>query len=32
LVGAEQSWLSTAGFLDKIGDNLRKEMAARAAA
>ena len=32
LVGAEQSWLSTAGFLDKIDDNLRKEMAARAAA
>jgi isocitrate dehydrogenase len=32
LVGAEQSWLSTAGFLDKIGDNLRKEMADRAAA
>ena len=32
LVGAEQSWLSTSGFLDKIDDNLRKEMAARAAA
>jgi isocitrate dehydrogenase len=32
LVGAEQSWLSTAGFLDKIDDNLRKEMADRAAA
>jgi isocitrate dehydrogenase len=32
LVGAEQSWLSTAGFLDKIGDNLGKAMADRAAA
>ena len=32
LVGAEQSWLSTTGFLDKIDDNLRKEMADRAAA
>ncbi|MGC1711476.1 MAG: NADP-dependent isocitrate dehydrogenase [Methyloceanibacter sp.] len=32
LVGAEQSWLSTAGFLDKIDANLRKEMAERAAA
>ena len=32
LVGAEQSWLSTSGFLDKIDDNLRKEMADRAAA
>jgi isocitrate dehydrogenase len=32
LVGADQSWLSTSGFLDKIGDNLRKEMADRAAA
>ena len=32
LVGAEQGWLSTAGFLDKIDDNLRKEMADRAAA
>jgi len=32
LVGAEQSWLSTAGFLDKIDANLRKEMADRAAA
>jgi len=26
LVGAEQSWLSTSGFLDKIDHNLRKEM------
>jgi isocitrate dehydrogenase len=32
LVGAEQSWLSTSGFLDKIDDNLRKEMADRVAA
>ena len=32
LVGAEQSWLSTSGFLDKIDANLRKEMADRAAA
>jgi isocitrate dehydrogenase len=32
LVGADQRWLSTAGFLDKIGDNLRKAMAERAAA
>jgi len=32
LIGADQKWLSTSGFLDKIGDNLRKEMADRAAA
>jgi isocitrate dehydrogenase len=32
LVGAEQSWLSTSGFLDKIGANLPKAMADRAAA
>jgi isocitrate dehydrogenase len=32
LVGADQSWLSTSGFLDKIDDNLRKAMADRAAA
>jgi len=32
LVSADQQWLSTAGFIDKIGDNLRKEMADRAAA
>jgi isocitrate dehydrogenase len=32
LVGADQSWLSMSGFLDKIGDNLRKAMADRAAA
>ena len=27
LVGAEQSWLSTSGFLDKIDENLQKAMA-----
>jgi isocitrate dehydrogenase len=27
LVGAEQRWLSTTGFLDKIDENLRKAMA-----
>ena len=27
LVGAEQKWLSTEGFLDKIDENLRAEMA-----
>ena len=32
LVGTEQRWLSTTGFLDKIDDNLRKAMAERAAA
>ena len=32
LVGADQKWLSTSGFIDKVGDNLRKEMADRAAA
>jgi isocitrate dehydrogenase len=32
LVGADQHWLSTSGFLDKIGDNLSKAMADRAAA
>jgi isocitrate dehydrogenase len=32
LVGADQHWLSTGGFLDKIADNLTKEMADRAAA
>ena len=32
LVGADQRWLSTFGFLDKIRDNLRKERADRAAA
>lgn len=28
LVGADQKWLSTTGFLDKVSDNLRKAMAA----
>jgi isocitrate dehydrogenase len=28
LVGADQKWLSTTGFLDKIDENLRKAMAA----
>jgi len=28
LVGAEQKWLSTTGFLDKIDENLKKQMAA----
>jgi isocitrate dehydrogenase len=28
LVGAEQTWLSTTGFLDKINENLTKAMAA----
>jgi isocitrate dehydrogenase len=32
LVGADQSWLSTSGFLDKIDDKLRKAMADRVAA
>ncbi len=32
LVGADQRWLSTTGFLDKIDDNLRQAMADRAAA
>jgi isocitrate dehydrogenase len=32
LVGADQRWLSTSGFLDKIDENLRKAMADRAAA
>ena len=27
LVGETQSWLSTTGFLDKVGDNLGKAMA-----
>jgi len=27
LVGADQKWLSTTGFLDKVSDNLRKAMA-----
>jgi isocitrate dehydrogenase len=32
LVGADQAWLSTDGFLDKIDDNLRKAVAERDAA
>jgi len=27
LVGADQRWLSTTGFLDKVADNLGKAMA-----
>jgi isocitrate dehydrogenase len=32
LVGADQAWLSTSGFIDKVDENLRKAMAERAAA
>jgi len=32
LVGAEQAWLSTEGFIDKIEENLRVALAKRAAA
>jgi isocitrate dehydrogenase len=32
LVGADQAWLSTTGFLDKIDERLRQAMADRAAA
>jgi isocitrate dehydrogenase len=32
LVGAEQAWLSTTGFLDKVEERLREQMADRAAA
>ncbi len=32
LVGAEQAWLSTTGFLDKIDENLQRAMAEQAAA
>jgi isocitrate dehydrogenase len=32
LVGADQNWLSTSGFLDKIGERLRQAMADRVAA
>ena len=28
LVGPDQKWLSTTGFLDKVSDNLTKAMAA----
>jgi isocitrate dehydrogenase len=27
LVGADQRWLSTTGFLDKVAENLTKAMA-----
>jgi isocitrate dehydrogenase len=32
LVGADQAWLSTTGFLDKIDERLQEAMADRAAA
>jgi isocitrate dehydrogenase len=32
LVGADQKWLSTTGFLDKIGENLKKTMTGKKAA
>ncbi len=32
LVGADQAWLSTQGFIDKIDENLKQAMAKRAAA
>ncbi|MGI9385357.1 MAG: NADP-dependent isocitrate dehydrogenase [Methyloligellaceae bacterium] len=32
LVGADQAWLSTTGFLDKIDENLQKAMSEQAAA
>ncbi len=32
LVGADQRWLTTSGFIEKIGDNLRKALAERVAA
>ena len=32
LVGADQVWLSTTGFIDKIDERLRQAMADRAAA
>jgi isocitrate dehydrogenase len=32
LVGAEQAWLSTEGFIDKVGENLRTAMTQREAA
>jgi isocitrate dehydrogenase len=31
LVGADQKWLSTTGFLDKINQNLKAAMSAKAA-
>ena len=30
LVGPDQKWLSTTGFLDKIDENLKKAMAIKA--
>jgi isocitrate dehydrogenase len=27
LVGPDQKWLTTTGFLDKVGENLKKAMA-----
>jgi isocitrate dehydrogenase len=32
LVGADQAWLSTTGFLDKVDERLRTAMVDRAAA
>ena len=32
LVGADQSWLSTEGFINKVGENMRSAMAERQAA
>ncbi|WP_244500210.1 NADP-dependent isocitrate dehydrogenase [Methyloceanibacter superfactus] len=32
LVGADQAWLSTSGFIDKVEENLRNAMTGRAAA
>jgi isocitrate dehydrogenase len=32
LVGAEQAWLTTGGFIDKVGENLKTAMAKREAA
>jgi isocitrate dehydrogenase len=32
LVGPDQKWLSTTGFLDKVDGNLQKAMAAKAVA
>ena len=31
LIGPEQKWLSTTGFLDKVGENLQKALATKAA-
>jgi isocitrate dehydrogenase len=32
LVGADQAWLSTTGFLDKVDERMRQTMSDRAAA